>query len=142
MAKYQSQKQFAKKVAFLVAGGATGVIVQKVVGDAIAKTAVPNPTVYSTVQLADVALAGTEFVAAYYLAKSTKKNRDKMSKFLVGMGAGTVIGEVYQWVALQPAWLRLGMAQGASLAYGGQGRYGRNIQPVSAHYVGTTYPRR
>lgn len=154
MAKYQSQKQFAKKVGFLIAGGATGIIVQKVVGDMIAKTAIPNPAVFSTVQLADVALAGSEFVAAYYLAKSTKKNRDKASKFLVGMGAGTVAGEVYQWVALQPSWLRLGMTNTPTMSYGSsQGRYGRNAGGsvmnmtrnglnVNGHYVGTRYPRR
>lgn len=155
MAKYQSQKQFAKKIAFTLAGGATGIIVQKVVGDMIAKTAIPNPAVFSTVQLADVALAGSEFVAAYYLAKSPKKNRDKISKFLVGMGAGTVAGEVYQWVALQPAWLALGMTNRASMAYNGssQGRYNRNVAgsvmnmtrnglSMNGKYVGTTYPRR
>lgn len=153
---YQSQKAYAKKIAFIVAGGATGVIVQKVVGDLIAKTSVPNPALFSTVQLADIALAGGEFVGAYYLAKSTKKNHDKISKFLIGMGAGTVAGEVYQWVALQPAWFSLGMvnAQGLSLNNApAQGRYGRssggsvmnvtrNGLNVNGHYIGTTYPRR
>lgn len=143
MAKYEGQKKYAKKIAFLLAGGAAGVITQKIVGDIIAKTAVPNPTVFSTVQLADLALVGTEFVGAYYLAKSPKKNRDKISKFLVGMGAGTVAGEVYQWVALQPAWFRLGMTQ--NMAYNGstQGRYGRSNIPMNVpHYTGTMYPRR
>lgn len=148
LVKYQSQKAYAKKVALLVAGGATGIIVQKVVGDMIAKTPVPNPAVFSTVQLADIALAGGEFVGAYYLAKSTKKNRDKISKFLIGMGAGTVAGEVYQWVALQPAWFSLGIANANAQGMGfnsSQGKYGRgNIGSVmnATRYVGTTYPRR
>lgn len=144
MAKYQSQKAYAKKIAFIIAGGATGVIVQKVVGDMIAKTTLPNPALFSTVQLADVALMGSEFVGAYYLAKSTKKNHDKISKFLIGMGAGTAAGEVYQWIALQPAWFRLGMVNTQGMSMSTNGRYGRGNggSVMNARYVGTTYPRR
>lgn len=153
MAKYERQKKYAKNIAFALVGGATGIITQKIINDAITKGQLPNPALFSTVQMADVALAGSEFVAAYFLGKSTTKKKNMASKFLVAMGTGVVAGEVYQWVALQPAWLRLGMTNQPTLGFNGSiGRYGRansgSVMSVTrnglsnGHYIGTTYPRR
>lgn len=116
--KYQSEVKFAKKVGVYLAGGAVGVLAEKLVNDIIAKGALPNPA-FATVQLSDVAMVVTELGVAYYLKKKPSKRKKLASNFLVGMATGTVSAQAYEWGAQQGSWV--GLQRSGSLAMNGRG---------------------
>jgi hypothetical protein len=91
--KSGSKDWLVSTIAYL-GGGALGVVVDKVVGDALIYSGIPNPQV-SSVQAHDVALIAGELAGAYFI-----RNKSPIaSKLLIGMASAVVITDVLEVVA-------------------------------------------
>lgn len=146
---YKKERAFLKGAGVYIAGGAVGVLAEKLVNDIIAKGALPNPQ-FITVQLSDVAMVAAELATAYHFRKKGTHRKRLASNFLVGMATGTVAAQAYEWGAQQGSWVGL-QRSGVSASFGsfgnGGGRYGRTAPitgPIGAYLkpVNYTYPRR
>lgn len=126
MVRYSAQKEFVKDVATVLVGAVGGVLVDKVVGDALIAMGVPNPQ-WETIQTHDVALVGAELLGAYY---ANKKGREKVSKFLVGMASGVVVTDAYEAVAASGNWFSATRPSSKTASMGAMGKYNNPQMPV------------
>jgi hypothetical protein len=93
-------KEFTATALPILAGAGIGVLADKIVGDTLLKTGIPNPQ-YKTVQVHDVILVATELLGAYLLRKTPMA-----SNILIGMATSVVATDVYEAVSTTGSWLR------------------------------------
>lgn len=93
--------EFATDALSVLLGSGVGVVVDKVVGDALLATNIPNPQ-WETIQTHDVLLVVAELLGAYAVRNKSKE----ASNFLIGMAGAIIATDVYEKVAASGRWLK------------------------------------